>query len=375
MAEVTACMTCESRALTRILDLGDQPLAERDDGRRYPLALLECQACQLVQLSYAVDRAEVFPEDHPYATGNTRAMREHFGELAAAVAPLLGDGDLIADIGANDGTFLAAVKRMAPRARVLAVEPTGQVAACRARGVPAEQEFFTHELAGEIVRWMGPVTVITAANVLAHAGDQHDFLAGVARLLAPGGTFITENHDWSSVVNGLQVDTVYHEHLRYYSPASLGALLSRHGFLIDRLEKISTHGGSFRTWAVRQRRDLQDRADAARGQLCRLLEDVSEDGEIWGVGAATRATPLIHYAGLDRWIRKIAEVPGSAKIGMTMPGTKITVEDEREMLLAAPPHALLFCWHVAAGVVPKLRAAGYEGKFIVPLPEAGIYRG
>jgi hypothetical protein len=372
------CQLCgEDRAdgMIQILDLGDQPLAERDDGNRYPLGLLECGTCGLIQLSYQVERDEVFPPDHPYATGNTRAMRMHFGKLAREIAPLLRSRDLVVDIGANDGTLLDAVRRADPEARLLAVEPTGQAAACRDKVIPVEQHPWTWNLAGDITKTLGQARVITASNVLAHVADPHDFIQGVSLLLEPGGVFITENHDAASVLNGLQIDTVYHEHLRFFTPATLGRLLEMHGFLVTRTENIGTHGGSFRTWAARRPQQLQARAETARDQLGRLLEIASEDGPVWGIGAATRATPLIHFAGLGRWIRKIAEVPASAKIGTVMPGTAIMVADEAEMIREQPPNAVLFCWHIASDVVPKLRAAGYRGQVIIPLPAPRIYRG
>jgi C-methyltransferase C-terminal domain/Methyltransferase domain/Putative zinc binding domain len=375
--ETRQCQLCGAGRddLLAILDLGEQPLAERDDGNRYPLGLLQCDACGLIQLSYQVERDEVFPPDHPYATGNTRAMRLHFGRLAREISPLLNVRDLVVDIGANDGTLLEAVRRADPDARLLAVEPTGQADVCRARDIPVAQQPWSSGLAAGTWSALGPARVITASNVLAHVADPHDFMEGISILLADGGTFVTENHDAASVIGGLQIDTVYHEHLRFFTPATLGRLLEMHGFLVTRTENIPTHGGSFRTWAIRSPQQLQARAETARDQLCRLLEVTSEKGEIWGVGASTRATPLIHFAGLGRWLKAIAEVPGSAKIGTKMPGTSIPVVDERWLIEAAPPAVLLLSWHIASDIVPKLRAAGYLGDVIIPLPAPRIYRG
>jgi hypothetical protein len=375
MGEVLSCRGCGSGYLKPVLDLGRQPLAENDDGHRYPLGLIQCGNCGLVQLGRSVDRETVFRSGHPYTTGSTRALRAHFGELAAMVAPLLERQSLIIDIGANDGTFLAAVRRRVPGVRVLGIEPTGAARLARVKQVPVERAFWSREVAGDIVSTLGRATVVTASNVLAHTGDVHDFLAGVQDVLDERGTFITENHDFASVVNGLQIDTVYHEHEMFFTPATLGRLLEQHGFTASRIEQIPVHGGSFRTWAVRCKPDLQARADTARDQLCRLMEIASEAGPVYGVGAATRATPLIHWAGLARWLRLVVEVPGHPKIGSTMPGTMIPVTDEKYLVEDQPPHALLLCWHVAADVVPKLRAAGYEGKFIVPLPQARIWHG
>jgi hypothetical protein len=371
---ITACQTCWSPDLRPVLDLGFQPLAERDDGCRYPLGLQRCRTCGLVQLTYAVPREIVFPADHPYASGNTGALRGHFAGLAAEAAGLLDDGDLIIDIGSNDGTFLAAVRRRMPSARVRGVEPTGQAAAGEAKGVPAERAFFSYKLARALVRAYGHPRVVTACNVLAHAGDQHDFLSGVAHLLEGGGTFITENHAWSSVRAG-QIDTVYHEHLRYYAPASLGYALAMHGMDVTAMEPVPTHGGSFRTRAVRDAGSLQPMAARVRSRLREIMTEAAGDGPVYGISAATRATPLIHFAGLARWLDRVVEVPGSARIGSRIPGTSVPVTPESDLIEHQPPHALLLCWHIAADVVPKLRAAGYQGKFIVPLPEAGYYRG
>jgi hypothetical protein len=357
-----------------VLDLGFQPLAERDDGCRYPLGLQRCRSCGLVQLTYAVPREEVFPDSHPYASGNTAVLREHFAGLAAGAAELLDDGDLIIDIGSNDGTFLAAVRRRMPSARVRGVEPTGQAAAAEAKGVPTERGFFSYKLARSLVRAFGYPRVVTACNVLAHAGDQHDFLSGVAHLCEDGATFITENHAWSAVRAG-QIDTVYHEHLRYYSPGSLACALAMHDMDITALEAVPTHGGSFRAYAACDAGSLQPRADLARSRLRELVASAAADGPVYGIGAATRATPLIHFAGLARWLDRVVEVPGSARIGTCIPGTSVPVTGESELIACQPPAALLLCWHIADDIVPKLRAAGYQGRFIVPLPEPGYYRG
>ena len=139
--KVTHCLVCGSWNLHPLLDMGSQPLAERHgDGPRYPLALLECRSCTLVQLSYVVPGPEVFPLEHPYASGNTRALREHFAGLAAGLSPLLAAEDLVVDIGANDGTLLSC---FGARVRRVGVEPTGQAAKCVAKGITVCQEFFT----------------------------------------------------------------------------------------------------------------------------------------------------------------------------------------------------------------------------------------
>ena len=370
--EVTACGICGSPDLDVLLDMGSQPLAERmGDGPAYPLMLLQCQECSLVQLSYIAPPEEVFPPDHPYATGNTRALREHFAELAGVLACHLDADDLAVDIGANDGTLLSALSAHQPGAyRLLGVEPTDQAKKCASRGIPVWQDFFGPEVGSGIPAMYGRAKVITACNVLAHVPDPHGFMMGVEHLLADDGVFVTENHDVASVLDGLQIDTIYHEHLRYYSVTSLSRLLGMHGLVITDVQKIGTHGGSFRVLARRPQRDLAGRALRAALDLRELL--AACEGPIYGVGATTRATPLIWFARIQDYLSCVCEVPGSEKTGQDMPATKIPVVDEARLIADQPPYALLLSWHLADSIIPALRAKGYRGKFIIPLPEAVI---
>lgn len=381
MAEVEHCGICGSGDLDSLLWLGATPLAEEmsTDAKYYPLSLLKCGNCGLVQLSHIVDPGKLFRKDHPYATGNTRALHQHYEGLAAKVGRVLETSGhpspLVVDIGANDGTFLS---KLPGQYRKLAVEPTDQVSKALAQGIPGTQAFWTRRLAQTIADDLGTAQVITASNVLAHVWDPHDFMAGVRLLLADGGTFITENHDVDQVLSGLQLDTVYHEHLRYYSLATLGRLLEMHGLTIARVENVPTHGGSFRVYARCSPGPNVFRRDAgeALGKLHDLVESLFANGSsVYGVSAATRATTLIHAAGLADYLGCVVEVPGSDKIDKVMPGTTIPVRPEERLLIEQPEYALLFCWHIADSVVPKLREAGYKGKFIVPLPEPRITDG
>ncbi len=407
----TACQLCGSGQLALVLDMGMQPLSERHDSDRlYPLRLLECGKCTLVQLDHIVDQREVFPPDHPYATGNTGFLRDHFTALAAELCEDLAPGDLVVDIGAGDGTLINAYCIFRDDLRRVAVEPTNQVrkilrdcqmpcdddceiapvhcwnahrpnhkpdwhdsVECDGTSADAYQGFFTAELAALIHARHGPAKIVTANNVLAHVPDPHDFLEGVRVLLADDGVFVTENHDMASIVNGLQIDTIYHEHLRYYSVATLSRLLAMHDLMVTQAVPAPTHGGSFRAYAGKPLGNFAARAKTALSDLGGLLAGLTEQGAlVYGVGATTRATPLIHAAGIARYISCVCEVPSSAKIGLAMPGTTIPVVPEVALVKDQPEYALLFAWHIADSIVPKLRAMGYQGKFIVPLPEPKV---
>src|SRR5258706_5279788 len=371
MAEITQCQLCQSPALVPVLDWGEQPLAEgHDNDTVYPLALQQCESCGLIQLTYAVDQGLLFRPEHPYASGNTAALAAHFSVLAGRLKNAVGPSELIVDIGANDGTFLKAYGDDW-RLRRLAVEPTNQIRKCP---YPGYQEFFTAALARRIVEEHGQAKIITAANVIAHVPDPHDFADGLQILLANDGIAVIETHDVTRITEGLQVDTVYHEHQRYYSVATLSRLLDMHNLTAVTAEPITTHCGSTRIWAVRDVTvTLAERAEDALRRLHDMLASIdSQPGLVYGIGASTRATPLIFAAGIAEFITCVSETPLSEKVGLTMPGTSIPVVEDARLIEDQPKYALLFAWHIADTLIPKLRNAGYKGKFIVPLPEARI---
>jgi hypothetical protein len=382
---VTECGSCGSRNLQPVLQLGISPAtcAMVPVGahgtvveKPHPLDLLRCPACTLVQLSVIVDPTEVFPPDYPYSSGNSRALHENFRDLVNDAHKWFGGFvpmDLVVDIGANDGTLLS---KFMGTCRTVGVEPTRQ--ARRIAGA-SYQEFFTDALAREIVEQHGKAKVVTACNVLAHVEDIDDVMAGITTLLDDDGILIAENHDLASVVDGRQWDTVYHEHLRFYDPWSFNRQLNRHGLAARSWRGVRTHGGSFRMLAERgssgygrpeQRvydfEGLQQAATAARD----ALRDAVSDGAAVGIGATARATTIINYCGLDAGdIEYVCEVSASDKIGHYIPGTRIPVIDEQVLFGDdQPERAVLFSWHLADVIVPKLRDRGYTGEIILPLP-------
>ncbi len=371
---VDRCGLCRSKNLDTVLSLGTSPAtcSMRSVGQAFaseehhPLDLLRCADCSLVQLSVVVDPEEVFPQNYPYQSGNSGALHKNFEDLAAQVGPLE-PHDLVVDIGANDGTLLSKFD-----GRKVGVEPTRQVARIVADGTYGQ--FFTEALAHKIVATHGRAKVVTACNVLAHVEDINDVMRGIDVLLAPDGTLVAENHDLASVVDGGQWDTVYHEHLRFFDPYSFNKVLRAHGFATYRYDAIETHGGSFRTvakkghqlrWPPPKREydfdGLALQAAAARRELRRV-------SGMAGIGATARATTIINYCGMDvEDIPYVCEVPGSDKIGRYIPGTRIPVVDEARLFEDHRP-AVLFSWHMADLIVPKLRERGYQGDIWVPLP-------
>jgi hypothetical protein len=403
---VDRCQVCDAAELEQIMFFGYLPPVNqmRPIGQTpfeqpaYPALLLRCRRCQLVQLGLIVDPQILFPPEYPYTSGTTKILRDNFAELSRECRTLidLGPHDLVVDIGSNDGTLLS---NFAAGHRVQGIEPSNAGVLANERKIPTLISFFNAESAAKVRAEQGLAKVITATNVFAHIEDVHAIVESLLSLLADDGMFISESHYWVSLVETLQYDTVYHEHLRYYSLRSLQHLLEMHGLALVHAKRIPTHGGSIRVYASRRGRYPQRESiaqlldqeqwfdaspDALQGfrervvgsklQLHALLWDLKRRGQrVYGIGAPSRASTLVNYVGLDDAILDcVLEVPGSYKIGKYMPGTLIPVREEACLFSEQPENVLLLSWHIADELIPKLKHKGYRGQFIVPLPEPQI---
>ncbi|HYG75741.1 MAG TPA: class I SAM-dependent methyltransferase [Planctomycetota bacterium] len=407
-AVVENCQVCESPDLEQILFLGYLPPVNTmpkigsnpSEQPAYPAMVLRCRKCQLVQLGLVVDPKILFPPEYPYTSGTTKILRENFAELYRESAPLLDlkKDDLIVDVGSNDGTLLS---NFATNHRVHGIEPSDQGKLAISRGIPTHIAFFGMESAAKVKEIAGPAKVITATNVFAHIEDVHSVMKAILHLLKDDGVFISESHYLHALIETLQYDTIYHEHLRHYSLSSLKYLLEMHGLQVIHAKRIPTHGGSIRVYATRpgkhkiqptvaqilaeeQKFNLdtdsykafKQRVVMSKLQLHATMLDIKKKGQrIYGIGAPSRASTLINYVGIDAGIMDcVLEVPGSYKIGKYIPGTVIPVLDETRLFEDQPEYAMLLSWHIADELIPKLKAKGFKGAFIVPLPEPRIVR-
>jgi SAM-dependent methyltransferase len=400
---VECCQVCGHAPLDDVLSLGYMPPVNQmvrigvvpRQQPWFPTNLLHCRNCELVQLGLAVDPVIIFPPDYPYTSGTTKLLRDNFADLARESAAMLGLGkdDLVVDIGSNDGTLLSNFKEAGHR--VLGIEPTDVGAIANRRGIPTLKRYFGPEVAREVRREHGPAALVTAANCFAHIEDVHAIVDAIGEMLQPGGVFISESHYLMGLLDTLQYDTIYHEHLRYYSLASLKHLLEMHGLEVFHARPIPSHGGSIRVYAARRgTHPMQERvgdmlAAEPRGEamaerlasfrhdvvlsklrLLAMLRDLKEKGaRIAGISAPSRASTLVNYVGLDEAIIDyVCEIPGSLKIGRYMPGTQIPVVDEARLYADQPDYAVIFSWHIADELAPKLKAKGFRGQMITPLP-------
>jgi len=277
LGKITSCQGCGARALEPVLDLGhhapcDSLLTEAMLGEpetHFPLVFCRCSSCGLAQLDYAAPPEVVFFPDYPYRTAMTGLLKEHFHSLTHDVTERLGLGpdDLAIDIGSNDGTLLQGFQ--AERVRVLGIEPTDIAKIAVENGVPTVQAFFSEEIAEQVRAEHGPVSVVTGTNMFAHVNNLFPELRGVATLIGDEGAFVSESHYLLNLIEELQYDTIYHEHLRFYSLKPMIEIFARAGFSIFDVERVPTHGGSIRVWADRGRRKVSDSV----GELVGLEEE------------------------------------------------------------------------------------------------------
>lgn len=407
LGPISDCQICGGTDLRSALFLGFIPPvnsmrpigAPADAEPWFPAELLVCPKCHLAQLGFAVDPAALFPPDYPYTSGSTRVLRENFADLyrdAQDRLRLTGE-DLVVDIGSNDGTLLANFHEGGHR--VVGIEPTDTGELARERGIPTLRVFFDENAVETVLREHGQPKLVTAANVFAHIPDVHAVVDAVECLVGDEGYFVSESHYLGDLVATLQYDTIYHEHLRYYSLTSLSELLGRHGFRIVDVKRIPTHGGSIRVYATKAEEasdpnverlldeeeeqglsdeswipDFRQRVLQSKLDLMTLLRELKLNGaRIYGIGAPSRASTLVNFVGLDDGIVDcVLEISTSKKVDKFLPGTAIPVLDEAKLYEDQPEYALLLSWHIADELRANLTRKGFRGGFVVPLPEPHV---
>ena len=405
---VERCQVCDYESLEPILFLGYLPPVNRMriigsqpcEEASYPAQILYCPRCHLVQLGLIVDAAILFSSEYPYTSSTTKILRENFAELYRECRTVvdLKKEDLVVDIGSNDGNLLSNFK---DGHKVLGVTPEDIGKIAIERGIPTVLDYFKRDVVKDIISKQGKAKLITATNVFAHIENINEIVKCILELLTDDGVFISESHYLLSLIETLQYDTIYHEHLRYYSLHSLQYLLSMHGLEIIHAKRIPTHGGSLRVYAARKGKypvldtvaallkeekkvvldksnliAFRDRVVMSKLELYKILLEIKKKGgRIYGISAPSRASTLISYVGIDDGILDcVLEIKGSHKIGKYMPGTLIPVLEESKLYQDMPEYALLLSWHIADELAPKIKAKGFKGDFIIPLPKPHILK-
>jgi len=403
------CQVCGSTELRLVIDLGHQPLCDaivserqlREPEAFYPLRLMRCTRCGLTQLDYVVDGAVVYPPEYPYRSGITRELAEYQHRFASGIIAKLGlaPGALCVDVGSNDGTLLTGFRDRSMRA--LGVEPTNIARIAREENrIQTIQEFFTEALATDIAREHGRAAVVTMTNVFAHMAGLGEVMRGVSALLADDGVFISESHYLLDVVERVQYDTIYHEHIRTYCLRALVTLFAAYGLDVFDVERASRYGGNLRTYVCRRGRrpiapavgdllrleearglfaeatyqEFRDRAYAARDALMTLAYAARREGRRFvGNSCPGRCATLLNFCGMRPDLMPyLAEQPTSLKLGHYLPGLHIPIVDNSVLLHEQPSYVVLLAWHYAEPIGEQLRNRGLRSAFVVPLPEVRV---
>lgn len=403
------CRVCNGANLHKFLSLGFTPLSDRflteqqlnEPEVYYPLDVYLCDQCSLVQLGYVVPPEAMFNEEYPYESSTTRTGREHFGNLAEVITQRFGleSSDLVVDIGSNVGVLLGAFKSQ--DIRVLGVEPSRNIAKiARERGIDTIDEFFSKTVAEKIIKESGKAKVITGTNVFAHVNDLDGLLQAVDLLLEEKGIFVIEVPYLVNLIDMLEYDTIYHEHLSYFSLKPLIFLFKRFGMEVFDVERIGIHGGSIRVFVRRSsdcgksnnveelllleekmglyRLDTYKRfvkkVEKNREDLVKLLRNLKNRGKkIVGVSAPAKGNTLLNYCKIDcEYLDYIVE-KARLKIGLYTPGTHIPVLPESKIFEDKPDYALLLAWNFRDEITKNLKEyVDSGGKFIIPIPEPCI---
>jgi len=401
------CRHCGNRLCLPFLDLGSAPpsnaylseAALRAPELWYPLRLLVCETCWLVQTEDHAGREALFSDDYAYFSSYSSSWLRHSEAYVQAMRERfpLGADSCVAEVAANDGYLLQYVRQAG--IPCYGIEPTASTAAAaRARGIEIVERFFGVALARELAAAGRQVDLVAANNVLAHVPDINDFVAGFAALLKPQGVATFEFPHLARMVAENEFDTAYHEHYSYLSLGAVQRVFEANGIAVFDVQELPTHGGSLRVFA--QRRDtgrhavsaavgalLQRERDAGMasaayyagfqaatdrvkdGFLAFLLDAKRQGKTVAAYGAAAKGNTLMNYAGVRPDLVSFVVDRNPAKQGKFMPGSRIPIVDEARLHAARPDFVVLLPWNLKSELIAQLDyVRAWGGRFVTAVP-------
>ena len=406
--KIDKCQICSSTNLVKVMSLGDQPLAnslikdldEENKLKKYPINIVRCDDCTLLQIDYIVDQNKVYHLDYPYLPGITKTVDNEQKELCDFLLKKINlkKNDLVVDIGSNDGSLLKHFKSNG--LNTIGVEPTNIAKIANANGISSIQSFFNKNTAEKIIKKNGKAKLITSTNVFAHMSTLGDVMEGIVMLLDNDGYYAFENHYIMEILEKVQYDTFYHEHLRTYSLISLIKLFEMYNLNLFHAQIVSRYGGSIRCIVSKNKIEKTDNLklllnkenkyliENCKNTYDKFIMDVksskkdllnniknlkSKNFKIIAKSCPARAVVLLNYCGLNNDdLDYVAEQPTSLKLDYFIPGTKIKIINDDELLKDNPDYILLLAWHLSKPIINKWKKKGLKSKFIIPLPKVEI---
>jgi SAM-dependent methyltransferase len=402
-----ACRSCGHAGLSPVLDLGLMPLSDglltreqlNQPEPRYPLDVGFCPACTLVQILETVPPEVLFGHDYPYFSSFSDHLLKHSRDnaLSLIASRRLGPASLVVELASNDGYLLKNfVEKGVP---VLGIDPApGPARAAEKVGVPTLNTFFTRDLAAQLVREGKRADVVIGNNVLAHVADTNGFVQGIAMLLKEGGTTSIEVPYLRDLIDHCEFDTIYHEHLCYFSVMALDALFRRNGLFLNHVERLPIHGGSLRLFAGRREQvqdsvrrlideekalgmdtpayytSFGDRVRHIGDSLRSMLQAFKKQGKsIAAYGAAAKGAIMVNYARTGTDLIDFVVDRNVHKQGKYMPGVHIPILPPDEILRRRPDYVVLLPWNFKDEILrqqDEYRRAG--GKFVIPIPSPAV---
>ena len=405
---IETCQICSSPELVTLLEMGhhapcDSLLTKKDlhlPEVSFPLNLVRCSECSLVQIDFVVDPETLFPEEYPYRSGITESLVTRLTSTSRSVLtryPRFKESVCV-DIGSNDGTLLKGFQSQG--LDVIGIEPSNIAQIAISDGIPTIQSFFNEDCVEKVLSMHDRVEIVTATNMFAHMPNLDSFMEAISSMLSPDGIFVTESHYLGSIIETLQYDSIYHEHLRFYSGQTIKRYLEQYGFYVTAIEEIDNYGGSIRVYASKNQdlvdaenlecffrkeetsgintlktlEDFSNKVRFSKQQISAQLADLrAKNLQIPGIGCPGRSATLINYIGIDReTMPYIAEQNTSLKLGMYSPGKHIPILDEKLLMESQPDYVFLLSWHYASEIIAMLRKKGLRSKIIIPLPRVTI---
>jgi SAM-dependent methyltransferase len=405
-----SCRSCGARSLASVLNLGSTPLANKlvkpedveESEERFGLELALCDRCALVQLTESVPPERLFGE-YPYFSSFSDTMLRHAESIVARTIDKwsLGPSSLAVEVASNDGYLLQYYKRAG--IPVLGIEPAANIArvAERERGIPTVCEFFGADLGDRLARENRRADVIHANNVLAHVPDLNGFVRGIATLLRDSGVAILEVPYVRDMIDHLEFDTIYHEHLFYFSLTAIHQLFARHGLIVADVERLAIHGGSLRIFAekatkasvpsnsvrsllederaggiddVAYFRDFGARVEQLKRTLTGLLSSLKASGKrLAAYGASAKGSTLLNTFGIGKETLDFVVDRSGYKQGWCTPGTHLPIRAPEHLLEAMPDYVVLLSWNFEAEILAQQKEYRRRGgQFIVPIPDVRI---